>query len=86
MEFKIGMKFRIKNKLFHVLAIIDDNMVVVKYWSYYKCRWEYEIRDDYSYIMSYHHAKTGQFPNAVEWRAYDKGLIVGFFNTNIGRT
>lgn len=35
----------VNNKLIHIRAIIDDNQVVFRRWSYTKRRWIYLIQD-----------------------------------------
>jgi hypothetical protein len=53
-KIKIGSKYRIffspgnlNNKVIHVLAIVDDDQIVYKYWLKHKNRWYYTVEDEY---------------------------------------
>ena len=41
----------IHNKLMHVRAIIDDDWVVYRWWSYHRRSWQYEIDWIYKFYL-----------------------------------
>jgi len=46
-DFKIGETFRIKDYKIHICAIVDEEMVVYKYYGKHKQWWHYEVESRY---------------------------------------
>jgi len=54
MKINIGKKYRVfyghenpNNKTVHILAIVDKDQIVIKWWSYTKKRWIYKVEHYY---------------------------------------
>lgn len=55
---KIGKKYRIyynknnvNNLTIHILAIVDKDQYVYKFWNKYKQRWEYDVKHEYYFKL-----------------------------------
>jgi len=50
---RINMAMPVRNEVHHIIKVVDEDYVVVKFWSRYKQRWIYEVNWLYKYLLDY---------------------------------